>query len=84
MDRPHSKMAEWGWEGKGGTTQREEQRKAKPLAVELDLSGKFHRGTMLWSSLENGKEAHWVLMGNFKQQEGFKMHIQLPDYDNSQ
>ena len=68
---------------KGRTTQKEEKRNQNPLEVELDLSGEFHRGNMSRPSLPSGKEAHLVSMGNFKLQDGLKMYIQLPDYDNA-
>ena len=61
-----------------------EERKGKPLVAELDLGGKFSRGNMLRPSLENGKEAHVVILDNFKHQEDVKMYIQLPDYDDFQ
>ena len=38
---------------------RKAKRKGKSLEVELDLSGKFSRESMLRSSLENEKEAHF-------------------------
>ena len=37
---------------------------------------------MLRSSLENGKEAHLVILCNFKQKADVKMYIQFPDYDD--
>ena len=39
---------------------------------------------MLRSSLENTKEAHLAVLGNFKHQEDVKLHGQLPDYDDFQ
>ena len=61
-------------EREGRTTQKEETRKRKPLEVELDLGGAFPRGNMLRPSIENGKEAHLVSLGNFKQQEDVEIY----------
>ena len=58
---------------------RKRREKAKPLEVELDVSGGYSRGNMSMSSLENGKEAHLVVLGNFKQKEDVEIPTQLPD-----
>ena len=38
------------------------RKKAKPLEVELDLSGGYSRGNMSMSSLENGKGRIWSFL----------------------
>ena len=58
--------------------------KAKPLEVELDLSGKFHRKSMAMSSLENEKKRISAVSEKFKQKEDVEMYIQLPDYGDFQ
>ena len=39
---------------------------------------------MIRPSLEGGKEAIVVLVGDFEHREDFIMYIQLPDYDDFQ
>ena len=58
--------------------------KALPLEVALDSSGEFPRRNMLRPSRENTKEAHLVVLGDFKQKEDVEFYSQLPDYDDSQ
>ena len=73
-----------GWKGKGGTAQKEEKRKSKTPRIRIRLGWGYSRGNMLRPSLENGKGAHSVVLGNFKQQEDVKIYSQLPDYDDFQ
>ena len=70
-----------GGEGKGGTTQKKSG-KAKPLEVELHLSGRFSRGDVIKSSLEGEKEARVDVVEKFNQQEDLETYIQLPAYDD--
>ena len=67
MDRPHSRMMEWGEKEKKGRPKRKRRERAKPLEVELDLGGEFPRGNMLRSSLDG--DAHIVSTNDFKHQE---------------
>ena len=62
LDRPQSKMLEWGEKEKVERRKRKEEKKAKPLEVELDLSGGYSRGNMSMSSLENGKGRIWSFL----------------------
>ena len=64
LDRPHSKMSEWGEKENVEWPKRKRRGKSKPLEVELDLGGGYPRGNLLMSSLfmsslENGKVRIW-------------------------
>ena len=58
--------------------------KALSWEVEVNLGGESTRRNMLKSSLGNTKEAHLVLLEDFKNQGDVKLHVQLPDYDDFQ
>ena len=58
-------LLEWGGKEKEERPKRKRRGKAKPVEVELDLGGRYYRGNMLMSSLENGQEAHFGSFGQF-------------------
>ena len=84
LDHPHSKMSEWGEEAKEERPNKKRRERAEPLEVELDLSGGISPGNMSRSSLEGENEARVASVGDFKHQEGLKMYIRLPDYNDFQ
>ena len=66
---PHSKILEWGEKEKDERPKRRRRDKAKTRRSRIRLEWALFPGDMLMSSLENGKEAHLVVLDNFKQLE---------------
>ena len=62
--------------------QKKRRKKADPLEVENDLSGKYSFANMIRSNLEESNEANAVLRSEFPQQEDAILYSQLPDYDD--
>ena len=61
----HSKMSEWDEKEKEERPKRKRRENAKPIEVELEWGVEYSRGNMSAPSLENGKETHLVVFGQF-------------------
>ena len=57
LDRPHSKMSEWGEKEKAERPNKKRRERPNPLEVELDLSGERPRGKYVESSSRRRKRS---------------------------